>query len=118
MLLRASSIRSTRRNDLAPTRGNFRVKGDTVDVFLAYADDVLRINFWGEEIDGIEEVDGVTGARLGSFDEYKIYPANLFMTTKESRNTPSTRYKTTWWRRWRSSKSKANSSKPNVSKNA
>ena len=72
------------RNDLAPTRGNFRVKGDTVDVFLAYADDVLRINFWGDEIDGIEEVDGVTGARLGSFDEYKIYPANLFMTTKES----------------------------------
>ena len=69
------------RNDLAPTRGNFRVKGDTVDVFLAYADDVLRINFWGDEIDGIEEVDGVTGARLGSFDEYKIYPANLFMTT-------------------------------------
>ena len=56
------------------------------DIFLAYADDVLRINFWGDEIDGIEEVDGLTGARLGSFDEYKVYPANLFMTTKESQD--------------------------------
>ena len=74
------------RNDVAPSRGNFRVKGDTVDIFLAYADDVLRINFWGDEIDGIEEVDGLTGARLGSFDEYKVYPANLFMTTKESQD--------------------------------
>ena len=53
---------------------------------MAYADDVLRINFWGDEIDGIEEVDGLTGARLGSFDEYKVYPANLFMTTKESQD--------------------------------
>lgn len=72
------------RNDVAPTRGNFRVKGDTVDVFLAYSDDVLRINFWGDEIDTIEEVDGISGARMGSFDEYKIYPANLFLTSKET----------------------------------
>lgn len=72
------------RNDVALARGNFRVKGDTVDVFLAYADDVLRINFWGEEIDGIEEVDALTGNRLNTYDEYKIYPANLFMTTKDS----------------------------------
>ncbi len=72
------------RNDIAPTRGNFRVKGDTVDVFLAYADNVLRINFWGDEIDTIEEIDPLTGQRYGQFDEYKIYPANLFLTTKET----------------------------------
>lgn len=72
------------RNDVAPTRGNFRVKGDTVDVFLAYSDDVLRINFWGDEIDSIEEVDGITGARQANFDEYKIYPANLFLTSNET----------------------------------
>lgn len=72
------------RNDVAPTRGNFRVKGDTVDVFLAYSDDVLRINSWGDEIDAIEEVDGLTGNKLHSFDEYKVYPANLFLTSKET----------------------------------
>lgn len=72
------------RNDVAPTRSNFRVKGDTIDVFLAYSDDVLRINFWGDEVDSIEEVDGITGARQANFDEYKIYPANLFLTSKET----------------------------------
>lgn len=72
------------RNDVAPTRGGFRVKGDTVDVFLAYSDDVLRVNFWGDEIDSIEEIDGLTGARQANFDEYKIYPANLFLTSKET----------------------------------
>ena len=72
------------RNDVAPTRGDFRVKGDTIDVFLAYSDDVLRINFWGDEIDSIEEVDGITGAHQANFDEYKIYPANLFLTSKET----------------------------------
>ena len=72
------------RNDVAPTRGSFRVKGDTIDVFLAYSDDVLRVNFWGDEIDTIEEIDGLTGARQANFDEYKIYPANLFLTSKET----------------------------------
>ena len=57
------------RNDVVPTRGNFRVKGDTVDVFLAYSDDVLRINFWDDEIDSIEEIDGITGMRQANFDE-------------------------------------------------
>lgn len=71
------------RNDVAPSRGNFRVKGDTIDVFLAYSDNMLRINFWGDEIDSIEEVDATSGIRLGAFDEYKIYPANLFLTSKE-----------------------------------
>ncbi len=72
------------RNDLVFQRGNFRVKGDTVDIYLAYADNLLRVMFWDDEIDAIEEIDAVSGMRLGTFDEYKIYPANLFMTTKES----------------------------------
>lgn len=72
------------RNDVDFNRGNFRVKGDTVDIFLAYTDSFLRVMFWGDEIDEIEEVDAISGHRIESFDEYKIYPANLFMTTKES----------------------------------
>ena len=72
------------RNDLELNRGNFRVKGDTVDIYLAYSDNLLRVMFWDDEIDAIEEVDPISGVRLGQFDEYKIYPANLFMTTKES----------------------------------
>ncbi|MCD8165874.1 MAG: excinuclease ABC subunit UvrB [Bacteroides sp.] len=72
------------RNDLELGRGNFRVKGDTVDVYLAYTDHVLRVTFWGDEIDGIEEVDPVTGHTTATFNDYKIYPANLFMTTKET----------------------------------
>ena len=72
------------RNDADLSRGNFRVKGDTVEVSLAYSDHVLRITFWDDDIDSIEEIDGTTGARLTSFDDYRIYPANLFMTTKES----------------------------------
>ncbi|MEG2150720.1 MAG: excinuclease ABC subunit UvrB [Bacteroidaceae bacterium] len=72
------------RNDLELNRGNFRVKGDTVDVSLAYSDYLLRVMFWGDEIDSIEEVDAITGLRITTYEEYKIYPANLFMTTKES----------------------------------
>lgn len=72
------------RNDLDLNRGNFRVKGDTVDIYLAYSDNLLRVTFWGDEIDGIEEVDPVTGITIAPFEAYKIYPANLFMTTKEA----------------------------------
>lgn len=72
------------RNDLELNRGNFRVKGDTVDIYLAYTDNLLRIIFWDDEVDCIEEVDPITGVTLASFDSYKIYPANLFMTTKEA----------------------------------
>lgn len=72
------------RNDLELSRGCFRVKGDTVDVALAYTDHLLRITFWDDEIESIEEVDPISSMRLGRFDSYKIYPANLFMTTKES----------------------------------
>ena len=72
------------RNDVAPKAGEFRVKGDTVDVYLAYADDILRVSFWDDEVDTIEEVDALSGARIASFDEYKIYPANLFLTSKDT----------------------------------
>lgn len=72
------------RNDIELNRGNFRVKGDTVDIYLAYSDNLLRVMFWDDEIDSIEEIDPISGHRTGTFDEYKIYPANLFMTTKES----------------------------------
>jgi excinuclease ABC subunit B len=71
------------RNDLELKRGCFRVKGDTVDVAMAYSEAVLRITFWDDEIDSIEELDAVTMIRTGSFDEYMVYPANLFMTSEE-----------------------------------
>ena len=83
MLLRRLSDSLYTRNDISLGRGEYRVKGDTVDVFLAYSDNLLRITFWDDEIDAIEEVDPVSGMRLGEFQDYKIYPANLFMTTKE-----------------------------------
>ena len=72
------------RNDIDLNRGNFRVKGDTVDIYLAYADNLLRVTFWGDEVDSIEEVDPLSGVTVAKFDAYKIYPANLFMTTKEA----------------------------------
>ena len=72
------------RNDVAPTLGNFRVKGDTVDVFLAYAESSIRICFWGDDIESIEEVDSVSGQTISRYDSYKIYPANLFLTSQES----------------------------------
>lgn len=72
------------RNDVAPSAGNFRVKGDSVDIYLAYADDIIRVTYWGDEIDGIEEVDAESGARIDVFEEYKIYPANLFLTSKDT----------------------------------
>ena len=71
------------RNDIELQRGNFRVKGETVDIFMAYSDNVLRVTWWDDEIDSIEEVDSLTYHRLVSFDAYEIYPANLFVTTKE-----------------------------------
>lgn len=71
------------RNDIELQRGNFRVKGETVDIFMAYSDYVLRVTFWDEEIDSIEEVDSLTFKRVASFSEYQIYPANIFITSKE-----------------------------------
>ena len=74
------------RNDIELKRGTFRVKGDTVDIAMAYSEVVLRVTFWDDEIDAIEELDSVTMDRLATFDEYKLYPANLFMTTQEQTN--------------------------------
>ncbi|MDD3431581.1 MAG: excinuclease ABC subunit UvrB, partial [Bacteroidales bacterium] len=71
------------RNDVGPGRGNFRVKGDNVDIFLAYSDMLIRVIFWGEEIEAIEQIDSLTGRRLTEFDRFDIYPANLFVTTRE-----------------------------------
>jgi len=71
------------RNDLSFVRGSFRVKGDTVDIFLAYSDIALRVVFWGDEIDAIEEIDPVSAHRLCQLKSYDIYPANLFVTSKE-----------------------------------
>ena len=71
------------RNDIDLQRGNFRVKGDTVDVAMAYSNNILRVTWWDDEIDAIEEVDSISYHRLGSFEEFEIYPANLFVTSKE-----------------------------------
>lgn len=71
------------RNDVDLARGSFRVKGDTVDVAIAYSDNMLRISWWGDEIDSIEELDSVDFHRLADFDDYQIYPANIFVTSKE-----------------------------------
>ena len=71
------------RNDIDLARGNFRVKGDTVDIALAYSDYILRITWWDDEIDAIEEIDALSYHRMGSFEEYEIYPANLFVTSKD-----------------------------------
>ena len=71
------------RNDVDFARGSFRVKGDTVDVAIAYSDNILRISWWGDEIDSIEELDSVDLHRLADFDDYQIYPANIFVTSKE-----------------------------------
>ena len=86
MLLRKLIAALYVRNDLDLQRGNFRVKGDTVDIFMAYSEVVLRVTFWDDEIDAIEEVDAVTFQRLASFEDYKLYPANLFMTSQEQTN--------------------------------
>ena len=71
------------RNDLDLQRGNFRVKGETVDIAMAYNDNILRITWWDDEIDTIEEVDPIAFHRIATFDDYELYPANLFVTSKE-----------------------------------
>lgn len=75
------------RNDLELNRGCVRVKGDTLDVALAYSNNILRITFWDDEIESLAELDADTMQRTASFDAYKIYPANLFLTTKETQET-------------------------------
>ena len=70
------------RNEIELNRGNFRVKGDTVDIFLAYTDFILRVVFWGDEIDEILTVETIDYHVIESFESYKIYPASIFVTTK------------------------------------
>ena len=72
------------RNDIAPKSGNFRVNGDTVDIYLAYTEEIIRVTFWGDDVDTIEEIDALSGYRSATFEEYKVYPANLFLTSKET----------------------------------
>ena len=71
------------RNDIDLKRGTFRVKGDTVDVFMAYSNDVLRLTWWDETLDSIEETDSITFRCRATFEQYSIYPADLFVATKE-----------------------------------
>ncbi len=71
------------RNDVDLQRGFFSVKGDTVNIAMAYSDHILRVTWWDDEIDSIEEADPVTMRSLQSFAEYQIYPANLFVTSKD-----------------------------------
>ena len=71
------------RTEVEFKRGTFRVRGDTVDVYLGGADDAIRIEFFGDEVDSISVIDPVTGARIEEIDEISIYPANNFVTTKE-----------------------------------
>ena len=74
------------RNDIDLQRGNFRVRGDTVDIAMAYSEVVLRVTFWDDEIDQLQELDSVTFTQMASFEEYKLYPANLFTTSQEQTN--------------------------------
>ncbi|MBD8387577.1 excinuclease ABC subunit UvrB [Dysgonomonas sp. BGC7] len=71
------------RNEVDPKAGNFRVKGDTIDVFLAYGDPIVRVVFWGDEIESIECLDPLSGVKIDQYDDFRIYPANLFVTTKD-----------------------------------
>ena len=71
------------RNDVDLQRGTFRVKGDTIDISMAYSDNILRVTWWDDEIDSIEEVDNITFHTIERFETYEIYPANLFVTSKE-----------------------------------
>lgn len=71
------------RNDIILERGNFRVKGETVDIFPAYNENVIRVTWWDDEIDSIEEVDPGSFHRIEKYETYQLYPANLFVTTKE-----------------------------------
>lgn len=72
------------RNDLTLNRGEVRVKGDTVDVALAYSDSILRISYWDDEIESLEELNFDTLAKMADYDSFQVYPANLFMTNHET----------------------------------
>lgn len=81
------------RNDIELTRGRFRVKGDTVDISLAYVDYIVRVEFFGNEVDAISTADPVNGSLLEEFDHYNISPATIFLTSKESIDTAMSQIK-------------------------
>ena len=81
------------RNDIELTRGRFRVKGDTVDISLAYVDYIVRVEFFGNEVDAISTIDNVSGSLLEEFDYYNISPATIFLTSKESIDTAMSQIK-------------------------
>lgn len=72
------------RNDITFGRGDIRVIGDTIDIWLAYADTIVRVTFWDDEIESIQELDTATMQSTAQFSDYRIYPANLFMTSKDT----------------------------------
>ncbi len=86
VFLRALVDAQYKRNEKLLERGSFRVKGDTIDIYLASADLIIRISFWGEEVESIEALDVMTGHLLTRYDEYIISPANIFVTTQERIN--------------------------------
>ena len=71
------------RNDIELKAGKFRVRGDVVDIFPAYANHPIRVEFWGDEVEAIREIDPVSGETLQTFENYRIYPANQYVTTKD-----------------------------------
>ena len=71
------------RNDVELKAGKFRVRGDIVDIFPAYANQPIRVEFWGDEVEAIREIDPVSGETLQTFENYRIYPANQYVTTKD-----------------------------------
>ena len=70
------------RNDMELLRGHFRVKGEIVDIAMAYSENILRVSWWDDEIEDIVELDGTTYKKVATFNSYQIYPANLFVTSK------------------------------------
>lgn len=70
------------RNDMELLRGHFRVKGEIVDIAMAYSENILRVSWWDDEIEDIVELDGTTYKKVATFSSYQIYPANLFVTSK------------------------------------
>ena len=85
------------RNDADLSRGYFRVKGDTIDVALAYSDKVLRIQMWDDEIDSLQELDALSYQKISDFEDYRIYPANLFITSAESANAATKQIEDDLW---------------------
>lgn len=106
------------RNDVAPRPGQFRVTGDTVDVYLAYSEDVVRIAFWGDEIDGIEEIDSLSGGRIATSKNIRFTPPTSSLRQKKPKKQPSGKYKTTSWHRLRFSTKWAKPLRPSGSPSA